>query len=390
MVLSDQFVTSWEELVNFDRLRGYRTERVTSALRDADFDGLVSFKADNVRYISSVRPLMWEAGYQTRNLVIVDAAGNICLYIASGDYQRVLQNDPWLKDVKPLASLEDAGISLGVVTDQLIPQLRKMGLLGKRLALDATTFYTESYVKRALANEGSSFGAGDDLMLRAREVKSPDESRLIHAAAGIVDGGLSQASESIRDGRTENAVAGAALRVMYGLNTEWMPMNPVVFSGRGPFRKFATDKMIRRGDLVVVDLSAMHDGYCAEATRTFPAGRATAGADSLLASLRSAYDEILDRLTPGVRLADVARSFSKRLGTKMHASLKFRGAGLSLAELPDGPSETGDGSAILRENAVLVAEVRFEDPKAGVGQISDTIHIGPAGPELLTRFQEGR
>src|SRR5437867_3145524 len=124
-MLSDQFLSSWEELVSFDRLRKYRLDRVTSAVRDAGLDGLISFKSDSIRYISSLRPLIWEAGYRRRNLGMGAAGGNGCLYVARGASQRVVENDPWLKPVKPLASMEDAGISSKVINDQLLHSSRR-------------------------------------------------------------------------------------------------------------------------------------------------------------------------------------------------------------------------------------------------------------------------
>lgn len=387
-LLSDQFVASWEELVNFDRLRRYRVDRITSALRESGLDGLLSFKGDSVRYISSLRPLIWEAGYQTRNLVVVSATGKICLYVASGDYQRVLQNNPWLNDVNPLASMEDAGISFRVVTDQLMPKLKEMGLLGGRLAVEATTFYTLDYIRKAVAKEDTALEGGDDVVLRARAIKSADEIRLLHAAGGIVDGGLFQARAAIEEGRTENAVAGAALRGMYSLGTEWMPINPIVFSGKGPLRRYATEKAILRGDLVVVNLSAMHDGYCAEATRTFTAGTPAADAAALLNALKHAYEGIFDKLTPETRIADVTSAFLDGMKAKGRSFLNIRGAGLSLAELPDGQFDRRSPASTLEKDMTLVLEARAEDPTLGVCQISDTVHIGQSGPNFLTRFQE--
>src|SRR5438094_791333 len=214
-MLSDQFLSSWEELVSFDRLRQYRLDRVTSAVRDAGLDVLISFKSDSIRYISSLRPLIWEAGYQTRNIAIVDTRGNVCLYVASGDYQRVVENDPWLKTVKPLASMEDAGISSKVINDQLLPQLKEMGLAGARA-----------------------------------------------------------------------------------------------------FRRFATSNPVRAGDSVIVNLSAMNDGYCAEATRTFLAGRAPAATRALRATLEESYNSLVRKLVPSARLRDIFAAYSNAVGTK--------------------------------------------------------------------------
>ena len=386
-MLSDQFLSSWEELVSFDRLRKYRLDRVTSAVRDAGLDGLISFKSDSIRYISSLRPLIWEAGYQTRNIAIVDTRGNVCLYVASGDYQRVVENDPWLKTVKPLASMEDAGISSKVINDQLLPQLKEMGLAGARLGVDATTFYTIDFIRKAVGKGGPSLQEGDGVIRKARAVKSSDEIRLMRAAAGMVDGGFFEAKTNIVAGRTENEITGAALRAMYSLGTEWMPVNPVVFSGAGAFRRFATSNPVRAGDSVIVNLSAMNDGYCAEATRTFLAGRAPAATRALRATLEESYNSLVRKLVPSARLRDIFAAYSNAVGTKAHPHLSIRGAGLSLADLPQAHNASEAGGQKIEENNVVVLEARMEHPEDGSVQISDTIHATGSGASFLTRFQ---
>ncbi|MDE1852600.1 MAG: aminopeptidase P family protein [Thaumarchaeota archaeon] len=388
-LLSDQFSTSWEELVNFDRLRKYRLSRVVSALKGEGLDAILVFKADNVRYVSSIRPLIWEAGYQTRNMVIADSRGNVSLFVASGDFQRVKENDPWLKDVKPLASLEDAGISSRVVEEQFIPELRKMGLLGSRIGIDATTLYTIDFLQKSLAKSGSTLEDGDEVMRKARAVKSSDELRLLKASSAIVDAGVEAARGMLAAGKTENETAGRALRTMYALGTEWMPSNPVVFSGPPPFRRFATGRPIEAGDRVVVELTAMNDGYCAGGSRTFIAGDAPVegAADP---ELREAYGSVVKKLTPGTRLADLFATFRKWThDAQAEASLTLRGTGLSLTDYPHATDPESAGTATLSEGMVAVVEARMTRLKKGVVQVSDTVHISGTGPVFLTKFQEG-
>jgi len=388
-MLADQFVSSWEELVNFDRLRDYRVKRVKAALAEKDLDALILFKSDNIRYATSLRPLIWEAGYQTRNMAIVVRDGSMCLFVASGDYQRVIQNDPWLKHVKPLASMEDAGISEKVVNDKFIPELKEMRLSQSRLGVDATTFYTIEFLRKAIKGGGGELVEGDEVMRKARAIKSPDEVRLIQTAAGIVDGGLYHASSAIDRLPTENVVAGAGLRAIYGLGTEWMPINPVVFSGNRPFRRFATEKKIARGENVVVNLSAMNDGYCAEETRTFVAGKAS-GRSSLRSTLRGIYNSLSLKLVTGARVGDIFSSFKGDAPRGTEAFLSIRGAGLSLTDDPLAENAEEGADQRLLENMVLVLEARLESKREGGGcaQFSDTILIGHAGPRFLTRFQE--
>ena len=206
-------------------------------------------------------------------------------------------------------------------------------------------------------------------------------------AAGMVDGGLFEASEAISRLPTENVVAGAGLRGIYALGTEWMPINPVVFSGKGAFRRFATEKKIVRGENVVVNLSAMNDGYCAEETRTFVAGRVSRKS-SLCSTLRDSYDSMASRLRPGARIKDIFTAFKEAAPRGSRPAMSIRGAGLGLIDVPLADDEEEAADHTLMENMVLVLEARLETPREGTAQVSDTIVVGQSGPRFLTRFQE--
>ena len=204
----------------------------------------------------------------------------------------------------------------------------------------------------------------------------------------MVDGGLAEAQSTLSPGRTENEVAGAALRLMYSLGTEWMPINPVVFSGPGSFRRFATSRALRSGENATVSLSAMNDGYCAESTRSFGVGKTHPGSAGLRQTLRDSYDSLAGKLSPGVTLKSLFEDYADGVGKEGKAYVSIRGAGLSLTDLPLGNSIADGGDQKLEENNVIVMEARLEQPVNGSAQISDTIHITDAGANKLTRYQE--
>jgi Xaa-Pro aminopeptidase len=389
-VLADQFGTSWEELVNFDRLRRYRTGMMTKAMKEAGLGGVIAFRAENVRYISSLRPLIWEAGYQTRNMVVATAGGKVTLFVASGDYQRTKANCPWLDEVIPLASMEDAGVAQNVIQNRLVPQLKSMGLTGTKVGMDTTTFYTTEYIRDALAGIGSTLTDGEAVMRKARSIKSKDEVSLIQIAAAMVDSGIYEARKHAVAGATENEVAGSALESMYALGTEWMPVNPAVFSGVGPYRRYSTDRRLKRGENVVVDLSAMHDGYCAQGSRTFTLSQRPGRSAKLVERAKDVHMEMVKGLRPGTLLEDVARSgkaLAKDLGDSA-TRFAVRGAGLTFVDLPQCSEGSREGSP-LAEGMVATLELRVHERKLGTIQIADTIHVSGGGPVPLTRFQDG-
>jgi methionine aminopeptidase len=94
----------------------------------------------------------------------------------------------------------------------------------------------------------------------------------------------------------------------------------IVASGgnTSPYRRWATDKLIRQGDLVIVDINAVGpSGYLVDFVRCFKCG----GAQGMkmtakeIGLYREVYDSMyagLDKLRPGNTTADVAAAFPPR------------------------------------------------------------------------------
>ena len=139
---------------------------------------------------------------------------------------------------------------------------------------------------------------------------------------------------------------------------------------------------------MIVSLSAMNDGYCAESTRTFVVGGRRGKAVGIRKMLRDSYDPLVRKLVPGAGLGKIFREFQDGIGREGRAHVSIRGAGLSLTDLPEGEKASVSEGQRLEENNVVVFEARLEHPKHGSAQISDTVHVTGKGPSLLTRFQE--
>ena len=136
--------------------------------------------------------------------------------------------------------------------------MRAVLLLGLLPRLPATTFVPASVVTRVL-----------------REVKDPAEVEALRAAAQAVDRVARRIPEELRfGGRSERAVARDIVDMTLAEGHEsasfW-----IVASGpnsASPHHE-PGDRIIARGDSVVVDFGGRMDGYCSDTTRTFVVGQ---------------------------------------------------------------------------------------------------------------------
>lgn len=157
----------------------------------------------------------------------------------------------------------------------------------------------------------------------------------------------------------------------------------------GPSRR-----KISRGDLVIVDIPTLVDGYHADQTRTYCIGEAREGVRSMYADLRTIADYLISQIRPGMKCSEVYRlaiDKSGELGRMGHfqnfgkgkrSRLIGHGIGLELNE-PPIVSEY-DNSEILG-NCVIALDIHMMDANLGVVKLEDMILVAEGGNEILTK-----
>jgi len=78
---------------------------------------------------------------------------------------------------------------------------------------------------------------------------------------------------------------------------------------------YASDKRIKKGELVVVDFGALYNGYCADITRTFITGKSTEKQRKILRMVVEAQKRAIRAVKAGAMCSDIdlaAREYIKR------------------------------------------------------------------------------
>ena len=61
------FAIDWTRRIDFDLLRQERAKSLNEQIKAYGLDGLLCFKAENIRYMTGYRPLWWPISFLTRN-----------------------------------------------------------------------------------------------------------------------------------------------------------------------------------------------------------------------------------------------------------------------------------------------------------------------------------
>jgi Xaa-Pro aminopeptidase len=221
-----------------------------------------------------------------------------------------------------------------------------------------------------------------------RAVKDEEEIDLLRRAAAVTDEGLQRVVARGLVGRTERDVAWDLQAEYHRLGAEAEAFAAIVAAGDHGAQAHALpgERVIRAGELVVVDTGARVDGYCSDITRTYAAGEPSA-------ELRRIYEVVLAAQLAGlaaVRAGAHGRSdvdaaaravveeagYGERFG---HGT--GHGVGLQVHEAPSLGRTRGD---LLEAGMVCTVEPGiYVEGLAGV-RIEDTVLVTPDGGERLT------
>ena len=117
-------------------------------------------------------------------------------------------------------------------------------------------------------------------------------------------------------------------------------------------------KVIREGDIVSIDVGAKIGGYHGDSACTFPCGRISDGAQSLLDATKLALEKGIAAAQPGSRIGDVAhavQSTVEPLGFSVVREYVGHGVGRDLHEEPEVPNFGHAGHGIRLVPGMVIA-----------------------------------
>src|SRR5579884_94568 len=263
----------YEARVDMARLRAGRWERARQALVASGLDAVLVWKEENVRYLTSLRPQIIAGKTGVLNGALFPREGPPVLFVSGGDRDRAEATMPWIGEFHTIPILEEAGLIEHVAREVIPPVLRRRGLDQATVGIDLASKHLLDSL--ADACPGVRWADGDRAMQAARRVKTPEELALIEEATALAEAVTAAACAAVREGVRECEVAGEAMRALYRLGGEVSHVTtPFVASGErmAPPTRLTTDKVIRWGDLVFVDIGAMWNGYFGDVGRTVVCG----------------------------------------------------------------------------------------------------------------------
>ena len=313
--LYSQTGADWKYRVDCDRLRKERLQKTREQMEIHDLGALVLFAGANIRYVTGSYQGNWKYNINIRYVVLPRGGEPVFFETAGSDLHCAILDLPWIpqENIRPAITWQWA--------EGAVPHMAKRMVEGVVEVLKANKVQKEKIgidnldmpSLQALKDAGLNIVNGWPAMSSARVVKTRDEIELLKQSASIGDAAMWKIKyEWLKPGVTEREIEGKVHEFMLERGCEII-YDIIVASGgnTSPYRRWATNKMVRQGDLVIVDINAVGpSGYYIDFVRLFKCAQKMNQQEIDL--YREVYDSMyagIEKLRPGNTTADVANCF---------------------------------------------------------------------------------
>ena len=395
--LYSQSGADWQYRVDFDRLRQERLDKAREQMEADDLGALVLFAGANIRYVTGSYQGNWKYNINIRYAVLPAGGEPVLFETAGSDLQCAKIDLPWMADrIHPAMTWQWAEGAVPhmarKMVDSVVAVLEQHGVRNERIGIDNFDMPALDAFREAQLDIVNGWPA----LSRARVVKTRDEIELLKQASSVGDAAMWRIKyEWLKPGVREREIEAKVHEFMLERGCEII-YDIIVASGgnTSPYRRWATDKMIQQGDLVIIDINAVGPGgYYIDFVRCLKcAARMTKQEIGLY---RECYDSLyagMEMLRPGNTTADVVACFPEydddKYGTVTLQQFAhsigitlYEGMWMSRAYSLDYPAE-------IKENMYFAIETFAGHP--GLEQtcrLEENVLVSADGPVVFTKME---
>ncbi len=374
-------LVDWEQRIDFDRMRRERVQKAQQAIAQSEADVLFVFRTEDARYLTSYRHHLGPAAIIGNGAVVLTADDPPILFTMDEEHCKARM--PWLgpDQVQPRANFREiAGV------EEFAERVHALigSLEGKTIGVDIYSPSIAEHLKQAFPE--SRFIDGYEVLLQAKQIKTDDEIFCLKIANAMTEASMDAAVRFLRPGVRENEVLAVAWKTMTDLGSEWTQCSNIVASGpyTAPYRRLTSDRIIRLGDVVIIDIGACFNGYYGDLTRTWICGdmRPTPEQIDLHQQCYDALHRAAAACVPGNTNAAVVAAARE----EYVLSSLGHGSGVNPWEPPHFSVTSKNDPMLLQENMVANLEPYAGKPGIGGFRLEHNLVIRADGPEIYTTF----
>jgi len=301
-----------------------KLSRIKEAMRRDGFDALVLRIPENITYVSGAwcgRGLSYLILPLDKEPILIHHAGETA-------------PSTWVSDVRLYRpeTFEHLGSSLDLSTDYVRDALSNSGLssgsigvemtweliLGTPLRYETNVIGEKTFQVLRQKLPGCKLKDASSLLIQVRSIKTENEIEALRKANRVARIGLETFEHNLKAGLSEIELAA---KIEYEVVTRGVvkyrtqKVMACAFVSSGPTTveayKYVVGngrRKLKRGDLVLLELDVIVDGYCSDTTRTFVVGKPNRKQNALLEAVLDSETTAISLIKPEVPAAEIAKS----------------------------------------------------------------------------------
>lgn len=282
--------------------------------------------------------------------------------------------------------------SLKYYLDEILPQVDTL-FLNRRIPKDECNI--PDFLIDMIANGTFEVLFAGEIILPLRHIKSQNEITLLKKAVTITGHGLEQAIRRVKPGLTENQIEATIEFIFREEGSERTGFPSIIGSGPNSTILHYTknDRLMHKGDMLLMDVGAEYQMYTADITRTIPvSGKFTEEQEELYLYVLEAQKLAFDSVRVGMTLMDlhkIAKRYLDNVGFGQYF-IHFIGhwLGLDAHDAGSYKSEIQVGTVFTIEPGIYISynDTTADEKYRGIGiRIEDDILMTEDGPILLSK-----
>ena len=211
----------WQERINWDRLRTYRTERARERMKAHGLGAMLLMYDENVRYVTGTLTPGWNRLKPGLRYAMICGDDPPVLFEQGDIGIQIERHSPWIpkENVRwSYAWIKGASGpgSLAQVrkfTNAIKQEMKKSNVEGMKIGVD----FIDINMIQIFQEEKIDWTDGMTPMMEARAVKNKDEQECARMVGAIGDGAHWEFMKFLRPGRTENQMTAHIMEYLYSI-----------------------------------------------------------------------------------------------------------------------------------------------------------------------------
>lgn len=355
------------------------TNRQREMLEKYQLDALVTMTPENITYVTGA-VIPTQVTVRSREVIHIITRTHGPEVIVVNIEEPIMRADSWMN--------QDSIISYDEFTQNpmmlAIELLKKYGVEKGRIGIELSYLPATDL---ALLNKELPYAQivnADTAFEEMRLTKMQFETDRIVEFGSRIEDVIYGAFASVRAGMTEKDIYHVLVQGFNEIGGDKMAV-PMVASGERSclLNGAPSDRVLRKGDVVRVDVMGTKNNYYCDCCRTAVVGTPEERHVNIYEKLVKAHDDAIARIKPGVDTKYIYDEFHKQFSDWGFKPVAFIGHGLGLT-LHEEPYINTHKNTVLKENMVLCVEpIHVIDDICGY-QLENEVLVTADGHRMIT------